>query len=109
MTQSEKNIVKRWTMMKNKDLGYERNLESIGFAELFKSVFEDGLQQVKGTKYINPIIRGFALNNPYEEISVVECLDLNYINITKESAMELDGYLMDCLNWFDRYQYALAH
>lgn len=109
MTISEKNIVKRWSMMASKDLGYDRNVEAIGFAELFKSVFEDGFTQVKGTKYINPIIRGFAFNNPYEEIRVVECLDLNYINITKESAMELDWYLMNRLDWFDRYQYALAH
>lgn len=109
MTISEKNIVKRWAMIASKDLGYDRNVEAIEFAELFKSVFEDGLTQVKGAKYINPIIRGFSFNNPYEEISVVECLDLNYINITKKSAMELDWYLMNRLDWFDRYQYALAN
>lgn len=106
MTISEKNIVKRWNMMASKDLGYDRNIEAIGFAELFKSVFEDGLTQVKGTKYINPIIRGFAINNSDIDISVVECLDLNYINITKESAMCLDWYLMNRLDWFYRYQYA---
>ena len=92
--------------MASKDLGYDRNIEAIGFAELFKSVFEDGLTQVKGTKYINPIIRGFAINNSDIDISVVECLDLNYINITKESAMCLDWYLMNRLDWFCRYQYA---
>lgn len=106
MTISEQNIVKRWNMMASKDLGTDRNVEAIGFAELFKSVFEDGFTQVKGTKYINSIIRGFAFNNPHEEISVVECLDLNYVNITKESAIELDWYLMNRLDWFDRYQYA---
>lgn len=95
--------------MASKDLGTDRNVEAIGFAELFKSVFEDGFTQVKGTKYINPIIRGFAFNNPYMDISVVECLDLNYVNITKESAMELDWYLMNRLGWFERYQYALAN
>jgi hypothetical protein len=109
MTISEKNIVKRWSMMASKNLGTDRNVEAIGFAELFKNVFEDGFTQVKGTKYINPIIRGFAFNNPYLDISVVECLDLNYVNITKESAMELDWYLMNRLDWFDRYQYALAN
>lgn len=109
MTISEKNIVKRWNMMASKDLGTDRNVEAIGFAELFKNVFEDGFTQVKGTKHINPIIRGFAFNNPYMDISVVECLDLNYVNITKESAMELDWYLMNRLGWFDRYQYALAN
>ena len=95
--------------MASKDLGTDRNVEAIGFAELFKSVFEDGFTQVKGTKYINPIIRGFAFNNPYMDISVVECLDLNYVNITKKSAMELDWYLMNRLDWFDRYQYALTN
>lgn len=109
MTISEKNIVKRWNMMASKDLGTDRNVEAIGFAKLFKSVFEDGFTQVEGTKYINPIIRGFAFNNPYKEISVVECLDLNYVNITKKSAMELDWYLMNRLGWFERYQYALAN
>lgn len=109
MTISEKNIVQRWRMMASKDLGYDRNVEAKGFAELFKSVFEDGYTQVNGTKYISPIIRGFCFNNPRKEINVVECLDLNYINITKDSAMELDWYLMNRLGWFDRYQYALAH
>lgn len=108
MTNSEKNIVKRWSMMASKDLGTDRNIEAADFAELFKRVFEDGLTQVNGSKYINPIVRGFAINNPMEEVNVVECLDLNYINITKESAMELDSYLMDRLGWFDRYQYALG-
>ncbi|EOS68075.1 hypothetical protein C818_04242 [Lachnospiraceae bacterium MD308] len=35
MTISEKNIVKRWSMMASKDLGTDRNVEAIGFAELF--------------------------------------------------------------------------
>ena len=108
MTISEKNIVKRWNMMAGKDLGTDRNVEAIGFSEFFKSVFEDGFTQTKGTKYINPIIRGFTINNPYTDISVVEYLDLNYINTTKESAMKLDWYLMNRLGWFDRYQYAKA-
>lgn len=109
MTISEKNIVKRWNMMASKDLGYDRNPEARGFAELFSSIFEHNNTQPKGTAYINPIIRGFALNNHDMDISVVECLDLNYINITKKAAMELDWYLMNRLDWFDRYQYALAH
>lgn len=33
MTISEKNIVKRWNIMASKDLGYDRNIEAIGFAE----------------------------------------------------------------------------
>lgn len=109
MTISEKNIVKRWNMMASKDLGSDRNPEARGFAELFSSIFEHDNTQPKGTDYINPIIRGFAFNNRDCEISVVECLDLNYINISKKSAMELDWYLMNQLDWFDRYQYALAN
>ena len=109
MTISEKNIVKRWNMMASKDLGYDRNPEARGFAELFSSIFEHDNTQPKGTAYINPIIRGFAFNNSYLEINVVECLDLSYINITKKAAMELDWYLMNRLDWFDRYQYALAN
>lgn len=109
MTISEKNIVKRWNMMASKDLGYDRNPEARGFAELFSSIFEHDNEQPKGTAYINPIIRGFAFNNHDMDISVVECLDLNYVNITKKSAMELDWYLMNCLGWFERYQYALAN
>ena len=38
MTISEKNIVKRWNMMASKDLGYDRNPEARGFAELFSSM-----------------------------------------------------------------------
>ena len=109
MTISEKNIVKRWNMMASKDLGYDRNPEAKGFAELFSSIFEHDNTQPKGTAYINPIIRGFAFNNHDMDISVVECLDLNYVNITKKSAMELDWYLMNHLGWFERYQYALAN
>lgn len=97
MTISEKNIVKRWNMMAGKDLGYGRNSEARGFAELFSSIFEHDNTQPKGTAYINPIIRGFAFNNHDMDISVVECLDLNYVNITKKSAMELDWYLMNRL------------
>ena len=59
--------------------------------------------------YINPIIRGFACNNQNLYISVIECHGLDYINITKKAAMELDWYLMNRLGWFERYQYALAH
>ncbi len=109
MTISEKNIVKRWNIMASKDLGYDRNPEARGFAELFSSIFEHDNTQPKGTAYINPIIRGFAFNNHDMDISVVECLDLNYVNITKKSAMELDWYLMNRLGWFERYQYALAN
>lgn len=109
MTISEKNIVKRWNMMASKDLGYDRNPEARGFAELFSSIFEHENTQPKGTAYINPIIRGFAFNNHDMDISIVECLDLNYVNITKKSAMELDWYLMNRLGWFERYQYALAN
>lgn len=109
MTISEKNIVKRWNMMASKDLGFDRNPEARGFAELFSSIFEHDNTQPKGTAYINPIIRGFAFNNHDMDISVVECLDLNYVNITKKSAMELDWYLMNRLGWFERYQYALAN
>ena len=109
MTISEKNIVKRWNMMASKDLGFDRNPEARAFAEFFSSIFEHNNTQPKGTTYINPIIRGFAFNNQDLDISVVECLDLNYINITKKAAMELDWYLMNHLDWFDRYQYALAH
>ncbi|MEY8424676.1 hypothetical protein AALB52_18425 [Lachnospiraceae bacterium 38-14] len=109
MTISEKNIVKRWNMMASKDLGFDRNSEARGFAEFFRSIFEDGNTQPRGYRCINPIIRGFAFNNRDLEIGVVECLDLNYINITKKAAMELDWYLMNSLDWFDRYQYALAN
>lgn len=109
MTISEKNIVKRWRLMASKDLGYARNPEASGFAELFSSIFEHDNTQPKGTAYINPIIRGFAISNSYLGISVVECLGLNYINITKKGAMELDWYLMNHLDWFGRYQYALEH
>ena len=40
MTIGEKNIVKRWSMMASKDLGFDRNPEARGFAELFSSIFE---------------------------------------------------------------------
>lgn len=109
MTISENNVLKRWNMMASKDLGSDRNPESKGFAELFTSIFEDGNTQPKGNAHINPIIRGFAFHNSDLDINVVECLDLNYINITKESAMALDWYLMNSLEWFDRYKYALSH
>lgn len=109
MTISEKNIVKRWNIMASKDLGYDRNIEAIGFAEFFSTIFEHGNTQPKGTRYINPIIRGFAINNSDLDIDVVECLNLNYINITKNAAIELDWYLMNRLNWSDRYEYALSN
>lgn len=109
MTISEQNIVKRWNMMASKDLGYARNSEARAFAEMFSSIFENGYTQVKGNEYINPIIRGFAFNNRDLGIIVTECIDLNYINIDKFAAMELDYYLMNDLNWFDRYQYVLAN
>lgn len=95
--------------MASKDLGFDRNPEASGFAQLFSSIFECGNTQPKGSAYINPIIRGFACNNQNLYISVIECHGLDYINITKKAAMELDWYLMNRLGWFERYQYALAH
>lgn len=110
MTISEKNIVKRWNMMASKDLGIDRNVEAIGFAELFTAVFENEQYQVHTNRYINRIIRGFAINEMLEdECSVVECLDLSHTNITNYAAQQLDWYLMNRLGWFERYQYALAH
>lgn len=110
MTISQENIIKRWNMMEDKDLGTDRNLEAHGFASLFRQVFEDGKNQPSGDYYINSIVRGFAINEMLEdECSVVECLDLNYINITKYAAEQLDAYLMDFLGWFERYRYALEH
>lgn len=106
MTISEQNIVKRWDFMASKDLGTDRNLEAHGFAELFREVFENENFQPKGTHYINPIIRGFAFNNPDLEISVVECLNLNHIDIDKYAAQQLDWYLMNRLGWFERYRFA---
>lgn len=111
MTISEQNIIKRWNMMASKDLGIDRNVEASSFANLFSQVFEERKEQIDSTnmKYIKPIIRGFVINEGFEdEVSVVECLDLDYINITKKGAEELDWYLMNRLGWFERYQYALS-
>lgn len=109
MTISEQNIVKRWDMMASKDLGTDRNVEARGFAELFVGVFENGQTQVHTSRYINRIIRGFAINEMLEdECSVVECLDLSHVNITKYAAQQLDWYLMNNLEWFERYKYALS-
>lgn len=110
MTISEKNIVKRWNIMASKDLGTDVNIEARGFAELFTSVFKNEQYQVHTNHYINRIIRGFAINEMLEdECSVVECIDLSHVNITKYAAQQLDWYLMNRLDWFDHYQYALAN
>lgn len=110
MTISEKNIVKRWNMMANKDLGIDRNIEAHGFSELFTAIFENEQFQVHTNHYINRIIRGFAINEMIEdECFVVECLGLSHVNITNYAAQQLDWYLMNRLGWFERYQYALTH
>lgn len=106
MTISEENIVKRWKFMASKDLGIDRNLEAHDFAELFRKVFEEDWTQVEGSRYINPIIRGFAYNNPDLEIGVVECLGLNHIDIDKYAAQQLDWHLMNRLGWFEKYRFA---
>lgn len=96
--------------MESMDLGTDRNVEAAEFAELFRQVFEEEIAIINSSdmKYIKPIIRGFAISNGLEdEISVVECLDLDYIRITEYGAKELDWYLMNCLEWDSRYQYAL--
>lgn len=104
---TDENIVKRWKIMASKDLGIERNMEARDFAEMFIKVFECGQNQPSGSPYINPIIRGFAINEHMEdECNVVDALDLNYINITTYAARELDYYLMDNLGWYDRWQFA---
>ena len=112
MTISEQNIVKRWNIIASRDLGIDRNVEASAFAELFRQVFEEERQSIDSQymKYAKPIIRGFSINEGLEdEISVTECLGLDYIHITKYGAQELDWYLMNRLGWFDRYQYALSH
>lgn len=110
MTISEKNIIKRWSMMASKDLGIDRNVEARGFADLFTAVFESEQCQVRTSRYINRIIRGFAINEMIEdECIVTECLDLSHVVITNYAAKQLDWYLMNRLGWFERYQYALAN
>lgn len=112
MTISEQNITRRWNMLASKDLGTDVHFEASAFADLFRQVFEGERRQID-SRYmtcIKPIIRGFAINEGLEdEVSVVECLDLDYINITKYGAMELDCYLMNELKWDLRYEYALSH
>lgn len=108
MTINERNIVNRWTFMAGKDLGTDRNVEAFGFANLFKEVFENENPQPKGTRFINPIIRDFVANNPDLEISVVECFDLNHVDIDKYAAQQLDWHLMNRLGWLERYRFALA-
>ena len=108
MTINERNIVRRWELMASKDLGIDVNVESREYAKLFKDIFEFGFDQVKGLKWTLPEIRGFAINNEgyYENCSVVTCLDLNHVNMNKEAAKELDWWLMNRRNWFDRYRFA---
>lgn len=113
MNISEENIIKRWSLMSNKDLGSDVNILAIQFSELFTMIFENEFTQIDAhnLKYILPVIRGFAVNNEgcFERCSVVECLDLCHIDLDKDSAKELDWWLMNKMNWFERYQYALKN
>lgn len=111
MTRSQENIVKRWELMASKDLGYEVRPVTIGFAKIFREVFEndfsDGNIQVHGDRYANRYIRGFALREG--GCNVVECCDLNHIDFDSIQDVEwLDWWLMNRMGWFDRYKYALS-
>lgn len=108
MNINDNNIINRWQLMASKDLGIDVNPLADEFYRLFKEVLTspEEEQQIRGYSYINPILRGYKINNPYEEINVVECLNLNHIDITKEAIRRLDWYLMNYQEWFGRYQYA---
>lgn len=112
MTISEQNIVKRWNLMASKDLGTDFNILAIQFSELFTMIFENDFTQIDAhnLKYILPLVRGFSTNNEgaFERCSVVECLDLCHIDLDKESAKELDWWLMNKMEWFSRYQFSLS-
>lgn len=109
MTISEKNIVARWNMMASKDLGTDRNIEANGFAKLFAAVFENDQNQVHTDRYINKIIRSFAIKEMLDdECAVTECMGLSHVDITKYAAQQLDWYLMNRLGWVEQYHFAMS-
>ena len=112
MTICEQNIINRWNLMASKDLGVMVNPQAEEFCKLFKKVFEEQSTQFSTDcfKNILPILRGFQVNLGWLDLnfSVCETLGLDYINIDKESAKELDDYLMQEIGWYSRYEYALS-
>lgn len=112
MTISEQNILRRWSLMASKDLGTDINPITYGMADLAKAVLEEGFNQVNLKGYSHKFIallRGFSINfGDYEEIDVVTCLDLSYVNISKYALDELDFWLMMDKHYADQYRYALG-
>lgn len=97
----------RFEQMKKVDMGSNVNPLVYEFVEFFKKAEKDTQFDVKELYFILPTLRGYAINNP-DELSMVECLDLCYVNIKSMWFVEnFERFLMLKDGWLDRYQYAL--
>ena len=97
----------RFEQMKKVDMGTSINPMVYEFVEFFKKAEKYTQFDIKEFYFILPILRGYAINNP-DELSVVECLDLCYVNINSMWFVEdFERFLMLKDNWLCRYQYAL--
>lgn len=108
------NIITRWNELAVFDLGTEINPITNAFATFFENahingVYENGEATTEGNSIINPILRGFAISNPYEELTVTECLDLNTISFTYDSLLSLDWYLMNAVGYRNHYNLVQHH
>lgn len=103
---SEQNILNRWNLMKDCDLGSDVNYKTEGFYNIFKNVIEYGKTQIdiRNMNDILPMLRGIILYYNLEpEIHIVDLYDLHYINITLEGVKELDSILMNDFGYDEKY------
>lgn len=97
----------RFEQMKKVDMGFSINPLVYAFVEFFKRAEKSNQFDVKELSCILPTLRGYAINNP-DELSVIESLDLCYVNINSMWFVEnFERFLMLKDNWLCRYQYAL--
>ena len=99
--------VERFEIMNSVNLGCCVNPLASAYLEFFKMAEKSNQFDVHDLKCILPTLTGYAINNP-DDLSVVNCLDLCYVNIKSIWFIEdFERYLMMEENWLCQYKYAL--
>lgn len=96
------NMMKRWNVMANADLGTDVQPLAISFVEFFKRAANSHQVSLKGIENIIPTLR--ALEHNTGDVTVTTTLDLYHATIVELEWLEWE--LMVSYGWEDKYEYA---
>lgn len=110
MTIAETNMLRRWEVIANADLGYEVEPIAKDLSNLFNHIVENGYMNNVPENALR-LVRGFKINTQIdvEECSLVDCFDINTVQMSKYGIDEFDYFLMNDLGWVRKYHIALGY